>query len=82
MSTISHSMSENAHSAPNGVTVETPRGRAMKLIAQKDELEKRLKEQQDILISQGADISSPLVDTEGFPRADIDVYTVRYARVR
>lgn len=25
-------------------------------------------------------MSSPLVDPEGFPRADIDVYTVRHAR--
>ncbi len=68
-------------SAPDNST-ETPRQRALALMAQKDELEKQLKDQQDILVSNNSNMTTPLVDAEGFPRADIDVYTVRYARVR
>lgn len=34
------------------------------------------------LVSTGAGVSDPLVDREGFPRADIDVYRVRELRQR
>lgn len=73
--------SPSSGSTSDGPT-ETPRQRALALMAQKDELEKQLKEQQDILVSNNSNMSTPLVDAEGFPRSDIDVYTVRYARVR
>ena len=32
------------------------------------------------LQQQDVGMDGPLVDTEGFPRADIDVYSVRHAR--
>ncbi|XP_064609741.1 26S proteasome non-ATPase regulatory subunit 9-like [Liolophura sinensis] len=51
------------------------------LMKKKDDLEAEIKEFQDILDSQdGVGMSGPLVDAEGYPRSDIDVYTVRHAR--
>ncbi|KAG8903895.1 putative 26S proteasome regulatory subunit [Tulasnella sp. 403] len=60
----------------------TPRQHAMNLVAKKDALEKELAEQEAILRTNNSNMNTPLVDREGFPRADIDVYTVRHARVR
>eukprot|EP00058_Branchiostoma_floridae_P005857 XP_002591345.1 hypothetical protein BRAFLDRAFT_114341 [Branchiostoma floridae] len=52
-----------------------------KLMARKDEIEEEIKTWQDVLESQkGVGMSGPLVDTEDFPRSDIDVYQVRTAR--
>ncbi|XP_065846250.1 26S proteasome non-ATPase regulatory subunit 9-like [Oscarella lobularis] len=51
------------------------------LIAQKDAIEAEIKALSDVLDSQkGVGMNEPLVDTEGFPRADIDIYSVRTAR--
>jgi hypothetical protein len=36
----------------------------------------------DVIKTQGTDMTTPLVDREGFPRADIDVAGVRTARAR
>ncbi|KAG8995520.1 putative 26S proteasome regulatory subunit [Tulasnella sp. JGI-2019a] len=59
------------------------RQHALDLMARRDQLEKDLKEQQVILRqNDNVGLHSPLVDPEGFPRSDIDVYAVRYARVR
>ncbi|KAG8857956.1 putative 26S proteasome regulatory subunit [Tulasnella sp. 330] len=56
---------------------------ALDLMAHRDQLEKDLKEQQAILRqNNGVGMHTPLVDSEGFPRSDIDVHAVRYARVR
>ncbi|KAG8930592.1 putative 26S proteasome regulatory subunit [Tulasnella sp. 418] len=60
----------------------TPHEYALSLIAQRDEIEKEIREQQAILASEKTTFSTPLVDAEGFPRADIDVYSIRLARVR
>jgi 26S proteasome regulatory subunit N4 len=61
----------------------SPAEQARALMAHKDALEAELRAQGEILASQaGATMSSPLVDAEGFPRADIDIYAVRGARVR
>ncbi|XP_066270122.1 26S proteasome non-ATPase regulatory subunit 9-like [Branchiostoma lanceolatum] len=52
-----------------------------KLMARKDEIEEEIKTWQEVLESQkGVGMSGPLVDTEDFPRSDIDVYQVRTAR--
>ena len=43
---------------------------------QKEALEAELKALSQVLESQGCGMEDPLVDGEGFPRADIDVYQV------
>ncbi|KAL5501832.1 NAS2 [Sanghuangporus vaninii] len=55
---------------------------AQSLIAQKSAIESALSDQLAILQSQNADMSTPLVDRAGFPRADMDIVAVRTARVR
>ncbi|KAJ9099288.1 hypothetical protein QFC21_004169 [Naganishia friedmannii] len=50
---------------------EAARERALELQGRKEDLEAEM---------NNATMTSPLVDPEGFPRADIDVYTVRLAR--
>ena len=44
---------------------------------QKDNLEEEIKALNQVLESQKVGMDDPLVDAEGFPRADIDVYQVR-----
>ncbi len=58
------------------------RQRALNLAARRDELEKQMREQEAILRANDSTMATHLIDSEGFPRADIDVYAVRYARVR
>ncbi|RPD62339.1 hypothetical protein L227DRAFT_573538 [Lentinus tigrinus ALCF2SS1-6] len=52
------------------------------LMARKDALEDELEAQFEILQSQSVTMDTPLVDADGFPRADIDVWAIRHARVR
>src|SRR6266581_477360 len=52
------------------------------LIARKNAIELELQEQTAILRTAGVTMDSPLVDPEGFPRSDIDVWAVRLARVK
>ncbi|KAI0228938.1 26S proteasome non-ATPase regulatory subunit 9 [Lamellibrachia satsuma] len=53
------------------------------LMAKKDAMEKEIKELMTVLESQeGIGMSGPLVDKDQFPRADIDVYSVRHCRQR
>lgn len=61
---------------------ETPADKAKALIAQKETIEAEISVQQEILKSHSANMNTPLVDSEGFPRADIDVWAIRTARVR
>ena len=58
------------------------RAYALSLISQKEGLEAELQAQYDILKSHNSTMSTPLVDAEGFPRADIDIWAIRHARVR
>ncbi|ORZ31462.1 hypothetical protein BCR44DRAFT_56126 [Catenaria anguillulae PL171] len=62
----------------------TPRqaaiARAQALIREKDDLERTLKELNDILASHGVGMDDTLVDSDGFPRADVDIYAIRHAR--
>ncbi|KAG7480997.1 hypothetical protein MATL_G00062110 [Megalops atlanticus] len=50
------------------------------LVKKKDQIEEQIKAYYDMLEDQGVGMESPLVDTEGYPRADVDVYQVRTAR--
>lgn len=52
------------------------------LMARKDVIETEIDAQHSILKANSVTLRTPLVDREGFPRADIDVYAVRHARVR
>ncbi|XP_030073591.1 26S proteasome non-ATPase regulatory subunit 9 [Microcaecilia unicolor] len=52
-----------------------------KLMKKKDDLEAQIKAYYDVLDDQkGVGMDGPLVDIEGYPRADIDLYQVRTAR--
>jgi len=47
---------------------------------QRRDLESQLEALYSSLSSQGASMDEPLVDQEGFPRSDVDVYQVRHIR--
>ncbi|XP_035514627.1 26S proteasome non-ATPase regulatory subunit 9 [Morone saxatilis] len=50
------------------------------LVKKKDELEEQIKAYYDVLEDQGVGVEGPLVDEEGYPRADVNVYQIRTAR--
>ncbi|KYO39731.1 26S proteasome non-ATPase regulatory subunit 9 isoform B [Alligator mississippiensis] len=51
------------------------------LVRRKDEIEAQIRACYELLEDQkGVGMSEPLVDAEGYPRADIDLYQVRTAR--
>ena len=52
------------------------------LIASKSSIEDEIESQATILRTNNSTLESPLTDRDGFPRADIDVWAVRHARVR
>lgn len=47
---------------------------------EKDRIEQTIKELWEILHTNNIGMNEPLVDDEGFPRGEIDVYQVRHAR--
>ncbi|KAJ3128425.1 26S proteasome non-ATPase regulatory subunit 9 [Nowakowskiella sp. JEL0407] len=53
---------------------------ATKLLAEKDALELQISALLDSLKDMGVGMSDSLIDADGFPRADIDVYTIRHVR--
>jgi len=55
---------------------------ARELMARKDAIEAEIAAQGEILHANDATMQTPLVDREGFPRADMDIWAVRTARVR
>ncbi|KAF8798959.1 hypothetical protein BYT27DRAFT_7246389 [Phlegmacium glaucopus] len=61
---------------------ESPAEQARALMAQKTNIEAELETHISILKANNVTMQTPLVDLEGFPRADIDIYAVRGARVR
>jgi 26S proteasome non-ATPase regulatory subunit 9 len=61
---------------------DSPTERARELMARKDAIEAELEAQGSILKANNTDMRQPLVDSEGFPRGDLDVWAVRHARVR
>lgn len=60
----------------------TPQERALSLMAERDLVDQQLQAHTSTLASQGADMTTRLVDGQGFPRADLDLVAVRTARVR
>ena len=52
------------------------REQVLELMKQKDALEEEIKALNQVLESQKVGMDDPLVDVEGFPRADIDIYQV------
>ncbi|THH19220.1 hypothetical protein EW146_g1918 [Bondarzewia mesenterica] len=63
-------------------SMTSPAEQVRALMARKDAIEAELDTQASILRANEADMRTPLVDREGFPRADIDIWAVRQARVR
>ncbi|KAF6757332.1 hypothetical protein DFP72DRAFT_890887 [Ephemerocybe angulata] len=61
---------------------ESPREQARKLMDQKSNIEAELEAHFTILKANNVTMDTPLVDREGFPRADVDIYAVRGARKR
>ncbi|BEJ16326.1 hypothetical protein CspHIS471_0509310 [Cutaneotrichosporon sp. HIS471] len=57
-----------------------PREYARALMQRKEEIEKEIDTFKDILASHGASMETALVDPEGYPRGDIDVYAIRHVR--
>jgi 26S proteasome non-ATPase regulatory subunit 9 len=55
---------------------------ARSLITKKDTIQQEMEAQLAILTSNSCTIQTALIDAQGFPRADIDVFAVRHARVR
>ena len=53
---------------------------AQLLVAQKDAIEKDIQDQESILRAQNVDMKTPLIDNDGFPRADLDIYQITHAR--
>jgi hypothetical protein len=59
-----------------------PMEQARALITRKENIEAEIEAQISVLKANTSTLQSPLVDQDGFPRADIDIYAVRGARVR
>lgn len=57
------------------------RKKVMDLIARRMNIEQRIQEFGNILTRNGLGMDEPLVDEEGFPLSNIDIYAVRHARV-
>ncbi|KAJ3036342.1 26S proteasome non-ATPase regulatory subunit 9 [Rhizophlyctis rosea] len=55
---------------------------AQQLIREKDSIENNIRENEAVLQSQKVGMNDPLIDAEGFPRADVDIYAVRHARTQ
>ncbi|KAK5647168.1 hypothetical protein RI129_002060 [Pyrocoelia pectoralis] len=58
------------------------REHVLQLMKQKDDIENTIKELTDVLTRNGVGMNDPLVDQDGFPIANIDIYQVRHARHR
>lgn len=63
-------------------TKQCPTNNLNTLIASKSSIEDEIKSQAAILRANDSTLESPLIDGDGFPRADIDIWAVRHARVR
>ncbi|XP_045455836.1 26S proteasome non-ATPase regulatory subunit 9-like [Melitaea cinxia] len=64
-----------------GLNMNGPaRDRVMKLIQERDRIESEIRNENAVLAANNVGMEDPLVDADGFPRNDIDVYKVRHAR--
>ncbi|KAI9216670.1 hypothetical protein BC828DRAFT_393093 [Blastocladiella britannica] len=65
-------------------TTTTPRSvlleRARALVADRDRVAAELLDLESVLASHRVGMDDPLVDASGFPRSDLDVYTIRHTR--
>ncbi|XP_031611254.1 26S proteasome non-ATPase regulatory subunit 9 [Oreochromis aureus] len=59
---------------------EITMGDVKNLIKKKDEIEEQIKAYYDVLQDQGVGVEDSLVDAEGYPRADVNLYQIRTAR--
>ncbi|XP_061672918.1 26S proteasome non-ATPase regulatory subunit 9 [Syngnathoides biaculeatus] len=59
---------------------ETSMDDVKNLIKKKDDIEEQIKAYYDVLDDQGVGLDDPLVDAEGYPRSDINLYQIRTAR--
>ncbi|WWC94269.1 hypothetical protein V866_001110 [Kwoniella sp. B9012] len=57
-----------------------PREYARALMQRKDDIEKEIEALKDVLNSHGVTQQTQLIDNEGYPRGDIDIYAIRHAR--
>ncbi|KAA8494308.1 26S proteasome non-ATPase regulatory subunit 9 [Porphyridium purpureum] len=65
----------------SGSAAESAQARALRLHARREEIEAEIKSIVDALCAPGmAGLTAPLVDAEGFPRADVDVMQSRRLR--
>ncbi|GAA6089478.1 26S proteasome non-ATPase regulatory subunit 9 [Tachysurus ichikawai] len=72
-------MKMTEENSPDKFTVTTED--VQRLIKKKDEIEEQIKAYYDVLEDQGnVGMHASLVDAEGFPRADVDLFQVRTAR--
>ncbi|KAM9361056.1 26S proteasome non-ATPase regulatory subunit 9 [Symphorus nematophorus] len=67
---------ENNPSGKSEITMDDVKN----LIKKKDEIEEQIKAYYDVLEDQGVGVEDPLVDEEGYPRADVNLYQIRQAR--
>lgn len=64
-----------------GLNTDGPaRDRVLKLMEEKDRIEDAIREQTIVLENNNIGMDESLVDEQGFPLSDIDVYKVRHAR--
>ncbi|KAF8305206.1 hypothetical protein DL93DRAFT_2089706 [Clavulina sp. PMI_390] len=61
---------------------EMQKSAAFRLMNEKDRIEAQIDHQLSVLRMNDSTMQSPLLDADGFPRADIDLVSVRNARVR
>ncbi|THV00808.1 hypothetical protein K435DRAFT_854336 [Dendrothele bispora CBS 962.96] len=61
---------------------DSPAEKVRALMLQKQNIESEIEANITILKANNCDLQTPLVDRDGFPRADMDIYAVRGARVR
>ncbi|KAL0961125.1 hypothetical protein HGRIS_006099 [Hohenbuehelia grisea] len=61
---------------------DSPREKARALMTRKANIEAEVEVHASVLKANNCTMQSPLVDAEGFPHANMDIYAVRGARVR
>ncbi|CRL06005.1 CLUMA_CG018979, isoform A [Clunio marinus] len=64
------------------VSTDPQREQVLKLIGEKEKVEKKIADLGLVLQTNKIGFDEPLVDAEGFPRGDIDVRSVRLARTQ
>jgi len=64
------------------VSTDPQREQVLKLIEEKERIEKKIADLGQVLQTNKVGFHEPLVDAEGFPRNDIDVRSVRLARTQ